>query len=243
MVIHSCMENMPLPTAPSHLTWCASMRAALSLKLVISSLCVFAALAAVASVSCPAYAEDKTCDLAKTAIASASEIRLLQIKKPVPCFVQDKESVRSHILALVNEKTPPAKMRLEGQVYKAVGFIPEEFDYERGLVDLYVSQLGGYYDPSNKYFVMAGWMPAIFQTTIAVHELTHALQDQYFDLEKFVDPKIENSDLLLARSALIDRQIRPRACLAMKLIWSGVANCAGMMTSPSFSRSSASTRM
>ncbi len=46
-----------------------------------------------------------------------------------------------------------------------------------------------------------------------------------------------------ARSAVIDRQIRPRACLAMKLIWSGVANWAGMMRSPSFSRSSASTRM
>ena len=45
------------------------------------------------------------------------------------------------------------------------------------------------------------------------------------------------------RSGVIARQTRPRACLAMKLIWSGVANCAGMMTSPSFSRSSASTRM
>jgi len=46
-----------------------------------------------------------------------------------------------------------------------------------------------------------------------------------------------------ARSAVIDRQIRPRAWRAMKLIWSGVANWAGMITSPSFSRSSASTRM
>ncbi len=46
-----------------------------------------------------------------------------------------------------------------------------------------------------------------------------------------------------ARSGVMARQIRPRACLAMKLIWSGVANWAGMMMSPSFSRSSASTRM
>ena len=47
-------------------------------------------------------------------------------------------------------------------------------------------------------------MPAAFQTTIAVHELTHALQDQYFDLQKFVDAKTENSDLLLAHSALVE---------------------------------------
>ncbi len=46
-----------------------------------------------------------------------------------------------------------------------------------------------------------------------------------------------------ARWGVMARQIKPRACLAMKLIWSGVANWAGMMMSPSFSRSSASTRM
>ena len=47
----------------------------------------------------------------------------------------------------------------------------------------------------------------------------------------------------LARWAVSDRQMRPRPCLAMKLMASGVAICAGMTRSPSFSRSSASTRM
>ena len=46
-----------------------------------------------------------------------------------------------------------------------------------------------------------------------------------------------------ARWRVSDRQIRPRPCLAMKLMASGVAICAGMTRSPSFSRSSASTRM
>ena len=45
------------------------------------------------------------------------------------------------------------------------------------------------------------------------------------------------------RSWVSARQIRPRPCLAMKLIASGVAICAGMTRSPSFSRSSSSTRM
>ena len=46
-----------------------------------------------------------------------------------------------------------------------------------------------------------------------------------------------------ARSLVSARQIRPRPCRAMKLIASGVAICAGMTRSPSFSRSSSSTRM
>jgi hypothetical protein len=37
---------------------------------------------------------------------------------------------------------------------------------------------------------------------------------------------------------VIDRQIRPRPWVAMKLIASGVAHCAGITRSPSFSRSS-----
>src|SRR5690606_11950319 len=39
------------------------------------------------------------------------------------------------------------------------------------------------------------------------------------------------------------RQMRPRPCLAMKLIASGEACSAGMTRSPAFSRSSSSTRM
>ena len=147
---------------------------------------------------------DKHCDIATSAIVAASEIRQLKRKNDVPCVVRDKEAVRANLLSLVGEKTPPLKMKYEGLTLKTLGFIPESFDYERGIIDLYVSQLGGYYDPGHKYFVMAGWMPDILQTPIAVHELTHALQDQYFDLEKFVDAKIENTDLVLARSALVE---------------------------------------
>ncbi len=43
------------------------------------------------------------------------------------------------------------------------------------------------------------------------------------------------------RSSVRQRQIRPRAWTAMKLIASGVANCAAIVRSPSFSRSGAST--
>ena len=44
-----------------------------------------------------------------------------------------------------------------------------------------------------------------------------------------------------ARSSVRQRQISPRACVAMKLIASGVANCAAIVRSPSFSRSGSST--
>lgn len=48
---------------------------------------------------------------------------------------------------------------------------------------------------------------------------------------------------LSIRSRVSDRQISPRACLAMKLMTSGVAIWATTQISPSFSRFSSSTRM
>ena len=43
------------------------------------------------------------------------------------------------------------------------------------------------------------------------------------------------------RSGVRHRQISPRPCVAMKLTASGVTNCAAIVRSPSFSRSSSST--
>ena len=45
------------------------------------------------------------------------------------------------------------------------------------------------------------------------------------------------------RSSVSVRQTRPRPCVTMKLMASGVTNSAAMTRSPSFSRSSSSTRM
>ena len=45
------------------------------------------------------------------------------------------------------------------------------------------------------------------------------------------------------RASVSVKQIRPRPCLAIKLMCSGEANCAARTKSPSFSRSSSSTKI
>lgn len=151
----------------------------------------------------PSFA-DETCKLADTAISDASRIRKLKIRKSVPCFVHNKDQVKKFLLHSIDTKIPAQKLFMEATVYKALGIIPADFDYQQGIVDLYLNQIGGYYSPEAKHFVMAGWMPALLQTTVAVHELTHALQDQYFNLEQFTDEKKFSGDELLARSALVE---------------------------------------
>src|SRR5882672_8081156 len=57
-----------------------------------------------------------------------------------------------------------------------------------------------------------------------------------------LSPTISRRSSCRQRSSVSVRQISPRPCLAMKLIASGVTNSAAISRSPSFSRSSSSTR-
>jgi hypothetical protein len=151
-----------------------------------------------------ALAEDLRCKISEGALKDAAQIRGLNIKRATPCLVSDKEDVRKYLLATIDEKIPQARLLAEQAIYKSFGFLPYDFDYEKGLVQLYLDQLGGYYDPVKKHYVMAAWIPDFLQNSVAVHELTHALQDQHFNLETFLDHQKYSTDELLARSALVE---------------------------------------
>ena len=150
-----------------------------------------------------AIAED-LCVTASQAMKTASELRGLNPKRKVPCRAHEKNKIKQYVVKAIKTETPEARIRGEGLLFAALGIIPSDFDYEKELVDLYTSQIGGYYDPKKGQYVMAAWIPASLQYPVSVHELVHALQDQHFDLETFMDIKTMSSDELMARSALVE---------------------------------------
>ena len=152
----------------------------------------------------PVVVEGADCSIAQSAIVSASRLRNLKIKRKVPCRLQDRAEVERYLRTTIDKKIPRERVRQEGEVYRLLGLIPADYDYFNGLIDLYTDQLGGYYDPDQEYYAMASWMPMVMQMPIAVHELTHALQDQHFGLDDAIDHEKQVSDSLMARSGLIE---------------------------------------
>lgn len=150
------------------------------------------------------YAADPTCQIAAEALTRAEALRGLKVKKKVPCTLETKETVLTFLKDSVTKKIPKRKLDGEERIYKALEFLPADFNYVNELLKLYADQVGGYYDPETRRYVMAAWLPPSLQPTIAVHELTHALQDQYFNLKSFMDDESFTSDELLARSALVE---------------------------------------
>ncbi len=175
-----------------------SLRVSRLVCLLISLLCEQVQLRAETKSS------EDLCAVSSSALGSASDIRGLAVKKSVPCVTQDKTQVREFLEETIRTELPPEKMEMEQLAYRAIGMIPDDYEYGKNLVRLLVSELGGYYDPKAGRFVMAAWLPASVQETVAVHELTHALQDQHFNLRKFIDARSDNGDKSLAYSAVIE---------------------------------------
>lgn len=162
---------------------------------------VFALLAGGAQIAF-SESQNSLCVMAESALKEASRLRGLPPRGAVPCLVRSKAQVESFLRETIASKFPPQKLEKEQLVLRAVGLVPDDYDYVNGIIAAYVSQIGGYYDPDRKHFVMVDSIRTSLQRVVAVHELTHALQDQYFDLNRFLAPTIENGDELMAHAAV-----------------------------------------
>jgi hypothetical protein len=87
---------------------------------------------------------------------------------------------------------------------KAFGLAPREFEYRSFLIKLLAEQVAGYYDPKAQEFYLADWIELEGQKPVMAHELTHALQDQHFNLKRFDKWPKGDSDAELAAHALIE---------------------------------------
>ena len=144
------------------------------------------------------------CGFTERALKEAAKLRALSPKSSVPCVVRSRSEIEVFLRETVAKKFPKDTLAMEEMWYRAVGIVPDDYPYEQGIVQAYVQQIGGYYDPEKKQFIMLDTMPRQLRLPVAVHELTHALQDQRFGLTDFLDPKEGESDELMARAALVE---------------------------------------
>ncbi|HET9050741.1 MAG TPA: hypothetical protein VFO60_03505, partial [Candidatus Dormibacteraeota bacterium] len=70
------------------------------------------------------------------------------------------------------------------RVFRALHVVPQTFDYHTLLGPASVSGVEGFYDFKTKELYVRGTKPAPYTREVVVHELTHALQDQWYGLGK-----------------------------------------------------------
>jgi len=156
----------------------------------------------------PAALENRIQEL----LTAAETIRGLKAKHPVLAGIVEEKDLPAKVAESLREELPAERLRAAEIGLKAFGLLPETLDLARYLPELLTSQVAGYYDPERRYLTLVHHAakteeePAeakAMEEMVLVHELTHALQDQTFDLRHFIqdDPL---SDEATARTALVE---------------------------------------
>lgn len=157
----------------------------------------------------PARAEQASSDeaelLAKVDVLAAevAKLRGLAVRKPIQRGVMDKPALKKRILERIDQEYTDAEIRGEGLAMKRLGLIPAEADYLDMVVGLLTDQIAGFYDPWEKQLYLANWQ-SFGGDMLMAHEIAHALQDQHFDLKRFMMASKEDADATVARQALVE---------------------------------------
>ena len=129
----------------------------------------------------------------------------LTFKTPPKLEVRTRAQVREFLVGKFEEQQPAQELAGEELVYKTLGLIPQSLDLRKFLLDLYTEQIVGFYDPAKKVlYVVEGAPREIARITVA-HELIHALQDQYINLDS-LQRATGDADRTLAAQAVIEGQ-------------------------------------
>jgi hypothetical protein len=139
-------------------------------------------------------------------VAFVEHERGLRFKHPIPVrFLSDREFRRALHAddPKVTARDRREAARMAGQLH-ALGLADSNVNLIKANTALDDQTTLGFYDSQREVMVIRGKKLATTDVRVTVaHELTHALQDQYFDLDKLYD-SAKTSGASFAREALIE---------------------------------------
>jgi len=129
--------------------------------------------------------------------------RGLKFLHPVKAVLANDKDFAARFQALGANR--PDANQLAGNIatLKALGILPADFTPPAGND---ATGVLGYYDPTSKEIVVRGDYASVYVRKTIVHELTHALQDQHFDLSHLLAAGFD--DRSIAARSLVEGDAR-----------------------------------
>ena len=143
--------------------------------------------------------------LVRQMIPSVEHAAGMRFKTPPVVERRTRAQVRDYVIHKLDEDLPPSELAGVQAAYRLFGLLPDSLDLRATMVDLLTEQVAGYYDPdSNALYVAADVDSPLVRTTVS-HELVHALQDQYMNLDSVMQQRRQN-DRRSAAQAILEGQ-------------------------------------
>ena len=158
--------------------------------------------------------EKELLDSVDAILKMQSDNTSLPVKHAVKRQLTSRDDVQRFFVERFQKDEETQKLKRSEIVLKKFGLIPREFYLEGFLLELLREQVAGYYNADNKTVYLLDWIDADQQKPVLAHELTHALQDQNFKLEKWSksglagEKKIQDEiiEQVAAREAILEGQ-------------------------------------
>jgi len=178
-------------------------RPRLKLPAVLTSL-LLAYAASTAWVLTAAQSPQDLLSQADSVLQQMSELTGLAIKSSLKKQVISRPEVSKYISETLRSEMTPQEIHIQEATLQAFGLVAPDFNLEKFLISFYTEQAAGFYDPLRKTMFIADWVEPDMQRMVLSHELTHALQDQSYDLEKFLKADRDDDDASAAREAVVE---------------------------------------
>jgi hypothetical protein len=137
-------------------------------------------------------------------LGQMSEITGLKLLTPLKKSLRSRDEIRAYVIKQMNEEKNTTERYADQRSAEAFGLLPKNFDLDTFMVNVLTEQIEGLYDPATHEFYIADWSPLDDQRMVMAHELTHALEDQHFQIEKWSRAARPNDDAELARDAVLE---------------------------------------
>lgn len=141
------------------------------------------------------------------------EIRGLNAEREIERQFPTRAETIAYLEELYSREFPPEEFDRLQRFYVALGLLDPDVDLQDVYLNLLGSQIAGFYDTDTEVMNVlpivgddTGDSLSITEQVIYVHEFTHALQDQHFDLDALTDaPEVlDNPDRGLATLSLVE---------------------------------------
>jgi hypothetical protein len=140
-------------------------------------------------------------------------LRDLPVLQPVERQFPTRQETIDYLRDLYAREFPPEEFARLQRFYVALDLLDADIELQEVFLNLLGSQVAGFYDSDTQIMNVLpvvgddpGTSLSVTEQVIYVHEFTHALQDQHFDLNALLDTPdaIDHPDRTLALTALVE---------------------------------------
>jgi len=169
------------------------------------ALCFYASVVSAPAASAASPSVEDPAALVARIQPAVEELRGLKFKRPVTVKTVTSTEARAYFSQRAKAEWPEERVRLDQKVYEQLGLLPAGFDLLGSVLDVLEEQALGYYDPGTDVFsVVEGALSSSLAPVLVAHELTHALDDQHFDLDAVMDSAEAEDDRSAAAAAVVE---------------------------------------